>query len=279
MFRSTARFTLRRAVMLACLSFAAAGAHAADAVKPKAWDSGVIGESAGAGDSLAKSGYTANANSWTDNQAKLANGAWPHSGGSPWFVFNLTQMSDVTITVSNAQANAWAPGMTVWANGANMFDGGSANETELGQITGTNAPHSFNQVGQIGSAGTGWMSGSLGNMLETLAYANSGVEHADPAANDWNTPILYGVHDVSVSSLYESGVSGSVGNGFAQLVFADLQPGWYTIFVGGACTACGNSTFNLGVDVAPVPEPETWAMLLAGLGLVGFAARRRGLRV
>jgi hypothetical protein len=26
---------------------------------------------------------------------------------------------------------------------------------------------------------------------------------------------------------------------------------------------------------APVPEPETWAMLLAGLGLLGFAARRR----
>lgn len=26
---------------------------------------------------------------------------------------------------------------------------------------------------------------------------------------------------------------------------------------------------------APVPEPETWALLLAGLGLVGFAARRR----
>jgi hypothetical protein len=30
------------------------------------------------------------------------------------------------------------------------------------------------------------------------------------------------------------------------------------------------------VPVTPaVPEPETWAMLLAGLGLVGFAARRR----
>jgi hypothetical protein len=26
---------------------------------------------------------------------------------------------------------------------------------------------------------------------------------------------------------------------------------------------------------APVPEPETWALLLAGLGLVGYAARRR----
>ena len=31
----------------------------------------------------------------------------------------------------------------------------------------------------------------------------------------------------------------------------------------------------LSVTIAPVPEPETYAMLLAGLGLVGFAARRR----
>ena len=28
-------------------------------------------------------------------------------------------------------------------------------------------------------------------------------------------------------------------------------------------------------SAVPVPEPETWGMLLAGLGLVGFAARRR----
>ncbi len=30
-----------------------------------------------------------------------------------------------------------------------------------------------------------------------------------------------------------------------------------------------------GLFLAPVPEPESWAMLLAGLGLVGFMARRR----
>ena len=29
------------------------------------------------------------------------------------------------------------------------------------------------------------------------------------------------------------------------------------------------------ISIAPVPEPETWAMMAAGLGLVGFAARRR----
>ncbi|MBU4500570.1 MAG: esterase-like activity of phytase family protein [Gammaproteobacteria bacterium] len=31
----------------------------------------------------------------------------------------------------------------------------------------------------------------------------------------------------------------------------------------------------VALEIAPVPEPETWAMLLAGLGLVGFAAARR----
>jgi len=45
----------------------------------------------------------------------------------------------------------------------------------------------------------------------------------------------------------------------------------------------GNSKFNMSsngvlsytVAAAPVPEADTWAMLLAGLGLMGFIARRR----
>ncbi|WP_434514368.1 esterase-like activity of phytase family protein [Dechloromonas sp. ARDL1] len=35
------------------------------------------------------------------------------------------------------------------------------------------------------------------------------------------------------------------------------------------------SAAELAAYTAPVPEPESWAMLMAGLGLVGFAARRR----
>lgn len=40
-------------------------------------------------------------------------------------------------------------------------------------------------------------------------------------------------------------------------------------------SAWGQQVDNVTFGIAAVPEAETWAMLLAGLGLVGFAARRR----
>lgn len=44
----------------------------------------------------------------------------------------------------------------------------------------------------------------------------------------------------------------------------------------GGASAVGMSTVLY--TLAPVPEPETWAMLLSGLGLLGFRARRRKAR-
>lgn len=35
------------------------------------------------------------------------------------------------------------------------------------------------------------------------------------------------------------------------------------------------STFDIKVQAAPIPEPETYALMLAGLGLLGVVARRR----
>jgi PEP-CTERM motif len=40
----------------------------------------------------------------------------------------------------------------------------------------------------------------------------------------------------------------------------------------------GDLSGSIGV-ATPIPEPETYAMLLAGLGLLGFAARRRKLKL
>lgn len=55
----------------------------------------------------------------------------------------------------------------------------------------------------------------------------------------------------------------------------------YTLKVSGITKAQPPGVFGivsvnaLGGTVAPVPEPETYAMLLAGLGLMGTVARRR----
>ena len=43
----------------------------------------------------------------------------------------------------------------------------------------------------------------------------------------------------------------------------------------GVLHAYKASTTDLIGYLAPVPEPETYATLLAGLGLVGFMARRK----
>jgi hypothetical protein len=35
------------------------------------------------------------------------------------------------------------------------------------------------------------------------------------------------------------------------------------------------NAMEFSFTAAPVPEPESWALLMAGLGLIGYAARRR----
>jgi len=49
----------------------------------------------------------------------------------------------------------------------------------------------------------------------------------------------------------------------------------YAGFTSGSSVVIDNFSITADQFSAPIPEPETWAMLLAGLGLVGFAARRR----
>ena len=65
-------------------------------------------------------------------------------------------------------------------------------------------------------------------------------------------------------------------------IFAGLLPGSYYYELQGELSKVGGSKFYALNSVAlstgstpPVPEPETYAMLLAGLGVVTIAARRR----
>lgn len=55
---------------------------------------------------------------------------------------------------------------------------------------------------------------------------------------------------------------------------ASIPAGVYHLLVSGT-TVGGQASYGGNLVATPVPEPETYAMLLAGLGAVGFLARRR----
>jgi hypothetical protein len=63
----------------------------------------------------------------------------------------------------------------------------------------------------------------------------------------------------------------------SNFYFAGLTPGSFTFTVSGNATGqLGGSYLGaLGAVTAPVPEPGTMAMVLAGLGVVGWVSRRR----
>ena len=66
------------------------------------------------------------------------------------------------------------------------------------------------------------------------------------------------------------------GGNLAQLIYANpiaTSPGCAFLPVSGA--SCGISDNAATGVFAPIPEPETYALMLAGLGAIGFAARRR----
>ena len=106
--------------------------------------------------------------------------------------------------------------------------------------------------------GTYWSTNLSGykpyGWLSTSTYVNAG--DADVRA-----------YSATETATFGAGETTAVGSYIAQL-------GTYS-FAGGSSARATLDTASFAVAVSAVPEPETYAMLLAGLGLVGAVARRR----
>lgn len=104
----------------------------------------------------------------------------------------------------------------------------------------------------------------------------------------WGPAISTANYDVSgwmvghkaAFTISQSQVQGWINNGatnFGVILVADAGRDHYWasreyVPAGGAA---GDWAPTLSFGVAPVPEPETYALMLAGLGLLGIAARRK----
>jgi hypothetical protein len=83
---------------------------------------------------------------------------------------------------------------------------------------------------------------------------------------------LYGEGD----ALIASGSSLMSGEMDVWSISADnLAAGDYYLQVNGTMVSDTGASFGGAVMLAPVPEPETYGMMLGGLGILGFLARRR----
>lgn len=265
--------SIKHILSAVALLSAAGQALAADAVDFRNWGTDGSAPLLAAGGSISAVQAMAKSN-YSDNPGLMFS-AWAHAGGTPWYTFQLASTADVSIDLTPVTAGAnFAPGLTLWASGSQKFDGGSE-----GIETGNNGwgdPHSFNVVGQIGDFGTKWMSGTNGNMLQTLAYAVTGPAHTDSSTTGWGEVINQGVNDISTDNTFEQGVTGTASGNQIHLQVKQLQAGWYTLYIGGTDNSKSSASYNLDVTaVAAVPEPASLGLMLAGMGLLALRRSRR----
>ena len=150
----------------------------------------------------------------------------------------------------------------------------------------------------LGSGAAVAMDYSLGTLTPGSHLVGTGVIDTQSSFEDnWRFSIGTTTSDF-LGAIFNAAANGSIGsfsatlsgpNGFSTTWDIDPYPqyggqggsfesfglvaGDYVLHVSGITTAA--SSYNVAFAAAPVPEPESYAMILAGLGLIGFMARRR----
>ena len=93
-----------------------------------------------------------------------------------------------------------------------------------------------------------------------------------------NTASTGGPITFTTAALLDSAMTslGAVAFGAVPTTFK-LAPGTYYLKFAGS--ASDHASYGGTIDIASVPEPTTWAMMIGGLGVVGLSLRRRVTKV
>lgn len=169
-----------------------------------------------------------------------------------------TFSSNVVLGTNSVIAPGSSVGTLTFASGLTLASGGS---------------YDFEVQNALGGPGTGWDYVQVGGTLTFTA-----------------TPTL--PFTLNLISLNNSGASGNTANfsganayswtiasatsfvGFNPAAFT-IDTSAFTSSLNGGLFSLSTSGGNLQLNFTPVPEPSTWVLLLAGLGIVGYRKFRR----
>lgn len=121
-------------------------------------------------------------------------------------------------------------------------------------------------AGQVVGDGSGYSSFSLSdNSITLMSTGNYDFNTAR-----FNGPVLT---NLTNSTAFAGWTLTSDTIGLSDTIIRDnsIAANWQNVFV----TTARSAVFS--APVGAVPEPATWAMMLAGFGMIGFAARRRSM--
>lgn len=156
----------------------------------------------------------------------------------------------------------------------------STTVTDLGLVTTTSTKGTNTTDGSFEDFFNFTVGVNAGSILVSTAatFSNYGVSLTNLAlylGTYTTTASLSGLTPIvsSTSPVFSDLGGGIMVDTIASKSFALSPAATYTLAVNG--TSVGDSRYTTIVQLAPVPEPETYAMLLAGLGVMGFVAKRR----
>lgn len=123
----------------------------------------------------------------------------------------------------------------------------------------------------------------VGSFTDTYTFSIPGMSDVASTTVANNLLTVLGLDNGQVSLFREAGATddligsykfdGTTGNTWHTMM--GLAAGDYYYQVTGDTTGSVGGFYSITSTVTPVPEPETYAMLLAGLGVVGSLYRRR----
>jgi hypothetical protein len=119
---------------------------------------------------------------------------------------------------------------------------------------------------------------SLTFNINTALYAGAGVSDIpltfSVAITDI-TDLSAEIYDSSSTLLYTFVPNNGDNDHLILPANSYFATGDYTLKVGGTTAGASGGFYSVAAITVPVPEPETWGMLLVGLGLVGLRLRQK----